>query len=168
MVQIAGISYLDEFDHFVKETLREKMYLHYMDDTRTIEAPDADCAAILSKMAVKLAEVGLAFHPRKTRVVTADKGGLFLGFVFRVTPSGKVLMLRDPDKVKDNRRHLRRLAGLVRRGRRTVEDFEKCYGCIRACMTEGNSVRLIRNMDNFVNELRREINESQQLPARAA
>lgn len=160
MVQIAGISYLDEFDHFVKETLREKMYLHYMDDTRTIEAPDADCAAILSKMAGKLAEVGLAFHPRKTRVVTADKGGLFLGFVFRVTPSGKVLMLRDPDKVKDNRRHLRRLAGLVRRGRRTVEDFENCYGCIRACISEGNSVRLIRNMDNFVNELRREINES--------
>ena len=102
-----------------------------------------------------LAEVGLTLHPRKTRVVTADEGGLFPGFRFRVTSTGKVLMLRDPAKVKDIRRRLRRLAALVRKGRRTAEDFENCYGCIRACLSEGNSARLVRNMDNYANELRR-------------
>lgn len=158
MVQIAGISYLDQFDHFVKEVLGEKLYLHYMDDTRTIVAPETDCDTILKRMGEKLAEVGLTLHPKKTRVVTADKGGLFLGFVFRVTDNGKVLMLRDPAKVKDCRRRLRRLANLVRRGRRTVEDFDNCYQCIRACMSEGNSARLLRNMDNFVGSLRSEIN----------
>lgn len=158
MVQIAGIAYLDKFDHFVKETLREKLYLHYMDDTRTIVAPEADCKGILEKMADKLAEVGLSLHPKKTQVVTADKGGLFLGFLFRVTESGKVLMLRDPAKVKDCRRRLRRLAVLVRRGRRSIEDFDNCYQCIRASMSEGNSMRLLRNMDQFVGSLRSEIN----------
>lgn len=158
MVQIAGIAYLDEFDHFVKEQLREKMYIHYMDDIRIIESSDADCRTILDKIARKLAEVGLTLHEKKTRVITADRGGLFLGFIFRVTESGKVLMLRDPAKVKDNRRRLRRLARLVRRGRRTAHDFDVCYECIRACMSEGNSKRLIKNMDDFANSLRKDIN----------
>ena len=30
MVQIAGISFLDKFDHFVKETLRMKEYMRYI------------------------------------------------------------------------------------------------------------------------------------------
>ena len=32
MIQIAGISYLDKLDHFIKERLRAKYYIRYMDD----------------------------------------------------------------------------------------------------------------------------------------
>lgn len=158
MVQIAGIAYLNEFDHFVKEQMREKLYIRYMDDIRIIVQPEADTDRIISDVNAKLAEVGLELHPTKTKVVTADKGGLFLGFVYRVTDSGKVLMLRDPDKVKDNRRRLRRLARLVRRGRRSVSDYDTCYECIRACIGDGNSMKLLKNMDKFANSLRRTIN----------
>lgn len=157
MVQIAGIAYLDKFDHYVKEVLREKYYLHYMDDGRIIIAPDADEKELLGKIAAKLAEVGLKLHPKKTRVVTADKGVLFLGFSCRVTETGKVLMLRDPAQVKAIRRKYRRLANRVKYGRSEIEDLDNSYRCVRSFMSKGNSRRLIQRMDNFVNNLKKEV-----------
>ena len=32
MIQIAGIAFLDEVDHYIKERLRIKHYIRYMDD----------------------------------------------------------------------------------------------------------------------------------------
>lgn len=157
MVQIAGIAYLDKFDHYVKEALREKYYLHYMDDGRIIIAPDADEKELLGKIAAKLAEVGLKLHPKKTQVVTADKGGLFLGFIYRVTETGKVLMLRDPAQVKAIRRKYRRLANRVKCGRSGIEDLDNSYRCVRSFMSKGNSRRLIRRMDDFVENLKKEV-----------
>lgn len=158
MVQIAGISYLDQLDHFVKETLRRKFYLKYMDDTVTLGAPDEDMEAARCAMGAKLEEVGLWFHPEKTTVARADEGIVFLGFLYRVTPSGKVLMLRDPAKVKENRRKLRRLAHKILRGETEIDALGESWECMRACMKEGNSRQVIRNMDAFVNQLQEEIN----------
>lgn len=157
MVQIAGISYLDEHDHFVKEVLRREFYVKYMDDTRTIGAPDEDMEVVKGAMAKELAKVGLWFHPDKTRVVRASEGVSFLGFIFKVTETGKVRVLRDPDKVKALRRKFRRLANKVRRGEAGAETIDESWECARSCMEEGNSARLLRNMDNFVNELKGEI-----------
>ena len=35
--------------------------------------------------------------------------------------------------------------------------LEDSYRCVRACMEKGNSARLLRSMDDFVNELKKEI-----------
>lgn len=157
MVQIAGIAYLDPFDHFAKEVLRRKLYVRYMDDTRTIGAPDEDMEAVKQAMAANLAEVGLWFHADKTRIVRASDGVLFLGFIFRVTESGRVLVMRDPKTVKSLRRKFRRLAAKIRRGEVDAETIDESWQCARACMEEGNSARLLRNMDDFVNNLKGEI-----------
>lgn len=158
MVQIAGISYLDPFDHFAKEVLRRSLYIRYMDDIRTIGAPDEDMEKVKGGMAKELSRVGLWFHEKKTRTMRASDGIMFLGFIFRVTETGRVLMFRDPDKVKALRRKFRRLANKVRRGEAEAEVIDESWQCARACMEEGNSKRLLRNMDNFVNNIKEEIN----------
>ena len=157
MVQIAGISYLDPFDHFTKEVLRRKLHLRYMDDTKTIGAPDEDMEAVRAKMDGELAKVGLWFHPEKTKIATADKGAVFLGFVFKVDAKGKVLMFRDPKKVKEIRRRMRRMVNKVKRGEIPATTLDASYQCVRACMEEGNSARLLRNMDDFYNSLKGEL-----------
>jgi hypothetical protein len=129
-----------------------------MDDTVTLGAPYEDMEAARCAMGAKLEEVGLWFHPEKTTVARADEGIVFLGFLYRVTPSGKVLMLRDPAKVKENRRKLRRLAHKILRGETEIDALGESWECMRACMKEGNSRRVIRNMDAFVNQLQEEIN----------
>ena len=80
-----------------------------------------------------------------------------MGFIFKVTETGRVLMLRDPAKVKALRRKFRRLTNKVRRGEAGAETIDESWECARSCMEEGNSARLLRNMDNFVNELKGEI-----------
>lgn len=162
MVQIAGISYLSPIDHFIKDTLGVKLYVRYMDDFHLVCRTDEESAALLPRIADRLRPIGLSLHPEKTAVHKASDGVLFLGYVFKVTASGKVLMFRDPKRVKENRRKLRRLAALVRRGRRTAEDFDRSCECIRACIAKGNSARLIRNMDQFTKQLKEEINAALQ------
>lgn len=157
MVQIAGITYPDALDHCMKERLRVKIYMHYMDDSQMVAKDDAEAGRLLEAMKAGAAELGLEVHPEKTKIVSAKEGSVFLGFLYRVTDSGKVLMYRDPKRVKEIRRRLRRLANKERRGEVERGVTEDSYRCVMACMEKGNSARLIRSMDYFVNELKKEI-----------
>ena len=158
MVQIAGIAYLNELDHFIKETLRIKIYVRYMDDFHIVLKSREELEEVKAKVAVKLGEVGMELHPDKTRIRSARSGVVFLGFKFVVTDSGKVLMFRDPQRVKEIRRRLVRLAHKIERGDAEISDLDTSYQCVRACMAKGNSARLLRNMDAFVKELKEGIN----------
>ena len=129
-----------------------------MDDFHAIVRSESEAEQLKLKISGVLEDVGLKLHPEKTVIRKAEDGVLFLGYLFKVLKSGKVLMLRDPKRVKENRRKLRRLAKKVIKGEREIDDFEKSYECIRACIAKGNSNRLLHNMDDFVNSLKEEIN----------
>lgn len=157
MVQIAGISYLNKLDHYVKETLRRKLYIRYMDDIHVIAKDDADAEMVLGEIKAQLASVGLSAHPVKSRVVKANDGVVFLGFLFKTLKSGKVLKTCDPKKVKANRRKLRRLTNKILRGETSPDALDESYQCIRAHMSKGNSSRLLRRMDEFFTQLKGEV-----------
>ena len=159
MVQIAGISYIDDFDHFVKRNIERKRYLHYMDDGRIIVRTEDEARKVIDVFSEELKKVGLTLHQKKTRIVPAKKGGVFIGFLYRVTDSGKVLMFRDPDKVKDLRRRYRRFANKIKAGFATIEELENSYKCARACMEKGNSARLLKRMDSYIEKIREEVKD---------
>lgn len=157
MVQIAGISYLNEYDHYVKEQMLRKLHLRYMDDTHTCGSPSENMEAIKCEMDKELNKVGLWLHPDKTKIARAADGVMFLGFIFKVTDTGKVLMFRDPAKVNALKRKMKRLAALIAKGRREIETMDECWECAKACMAEGNSQRLLKNMEQFVNQLKEDV-----------
>ena len=160
MVQIAGITYPNGLDHHMKEVVRVKIFMHYMDDYQMTAESDAQAERILEEMNAEAAKVGLRLHPEKTRIVDAKDGAVFLGFLYKVDECGKVLVRRDPKRVKEIRRRLRRLTHKERRGEAAPGSVEESYRCVRACMTKGNSARLLRRMDDFVNELKKEIDNA--------
>lgn len=160
MVQIAGISYPNRLDHHMKEVVHVKIFMHYMDDSQMVAENDAEAVWYLAEMREEAARLGLELHPEKTRIVSAAEGAVFLGFHYKVAPSGKVLMFRAPKRVKEIRRRLRRLANKERRGEVERGATEDSYRCVRACMTKGNSARLLRRMDDFANELKKEIDNA--------
>ena len=157
MVQIAGIAYLSKLDHFVKERMRRKLYIRYMDDFYIFGAPGEDMGAIRRELEAQLAPIGMRLHAGKTRVLTGAKGADFLGFTFRATDSGKVLMFRDPAKVKTNCRKLRRLARLVKSGKKDKRRFDLSFQSIRSCAALGSSRRLLRKMDDLCANLKQEM-----------
>lgn len=161
MVQIAGISYLDGFDHFMKEQLRVRRYVRYMDDFLAICLTEDEGRRILDSAGREAAKVGLSLHPRKSRVVRAMDGVQFLGFVYRITESGRVLMFRDPQRIKETRRKYRRLSAKIKRGEVAPDRLDASYQGVRSCMEKGTNVMLVRKMDDFVKMIKGEIENGQ-------
>ena len=153
MIQIAGISVLDPIDHYIKEVLRIKYYIRYMDDFILIHE-DAEyleeCKAILME---KLKSMGFEFNEKKTRVYPLKNGIMFLGFKFLLTYTGKVLMLLNPENVKRERKKLYRLVALAKKGERTRAKVDYCYSAWRSHASKGNNYKLIVRMDEYYNNL---------------
>lgn len=157
MVQIAGISYLNGIDHFIKERLRVKLYVRYMDDFHIIGKDDKELVEKRCAIESEMAKIGMELHPAKTAIRPASVGVTFLGYTYRVTESGKVLMFRDRKRVKEVRRRMVRLANRIKRGDTHRSALAESYQCVRSALAKGNSARLLRRMDSFYRNLEREI-----------
>ena len=153
MVQILGISLLDPFDHYVKEVLRVKPYERYMDDDYMISNEREFLEYCLRKESEKLDEVKLTLHPDKTRIYPLREGIEFLGFTFKLTDTGKVVRLINPQNVKHERIKLRRMANLVKSGKMSKKKFYECYGAWKAHARLGDTHKVVQRMDQYVKSL---------------
>ncbi len=156
LVQIAGISALNRLDHYVKEQLRAKFYIRYMDDFMIVHHDRAFAEDCAEKIKVMVERQGFEINPKKTRVYPLKESIEFLGFNFRLTDTGKVLMLICPKNVKAARKRLTRLAAKVRKGEVTRAHADAAYTAWRSHAAKGNSYRLLQRMDAFYSALWRQ------------
>lgn len=88
--QIFGMFYLNEVDRLVKEKLRVKIYARYMDDFVLVHRDKEFLKSALTEITRVVEKLGLKFNG-KTQIFPLKNGVTFLGFRYRVTPTGKVL-----------------------------------------------------------------------------
>ncbi|MCD7828890.1 MAG: hypothetical protein LUG58_00445 [Clostridiales bacterium] len=153
MIQIAGISVLSPFDHFVKEKLHIKWYLRYMDDFILIHESKEYLESCYQQIAQYLSGMEFEPHPAKTRIYPLKDGIKLLGFTHRLTASGKVVRIIDPANVKAERKKLRRMVALAKKGKITKRKVDGCYQSWRAHAQHGNSVNLLKRMDKYYKDL---------------
>lgn len=153
MVQILGISLLNPMDHSVKEKLRAKIYERYMDDFYIIGNDVSFLKEARSLIAEELENLGMELHPKKTKIYPLKRGIRVLGFTFRLTETGKVIRIINPENVKHERKKLFRMAQLVKNGKMTKGKMLECYQSWKAHAEKGNSYKLIQRMDAYVKEL---------------
>lgn len=153
MIQIAGISVLDGLDHYIKEKLHVKYYVRYMDDFVLIHEDPQFLERCREEIAEQLSLIGFELHPKKTRIYPLAEGIKFLGFVFRLTETGKVIRTVLPKNVKLYRKKLRRLVNLAKKGRIPKEKVEECYRSWKAHAERGNSHNLLKRMDAYYKSL---------------
>ena len=157
MVQIAGISVPDPIDHYIKERLRADKYVRFMDDSWICHHDRHQLEVWREAIRAKYAEDGMKLHPTKTKIVRLRDGFRFLGFIYRMTPEGKVIMTVDPKNVKAERKRLYRLAKLIKAGKKPISAMYEQYKSWRAHAAKGNSKKLLQRMDNYVKTLLEEI-----------
>lgn len=109
LLQLVGIAALNGIDHFIKEKLCVKHYIRYMDDFLLIHASRAYLAICKEKITKELAQIGFSLHPLKTKLFSVAKQFKYMGFLFRLTATGKVLMFVDPKLVKATRKEVRKM-----------------------------------------------------------
>lgn len=153
LIQIAGISVLDEFDHYVKEQLHARYYLRYMDDFLIISDDPEYLSWCKNLIEIFLNGIGFELNQKKTTIYPIEKGIEFLGFNFKLTDTGKVLMLIKSANVKRERRKLRRLVAKSKRGGLPRDKAEESYAAWRNHASKGNSYQLLKRMDEYYKEL---------------
>jgi len=157
MVQIAGISVLSPLDHFIKEKLRIKWYMRYMDDFILLHEDKEYLEYCYAEIEKFLARHHFKPHPKKTKIYNVKKGIKFLGFTHHITEMEKVIRIVDPQNVKSERKKLRRQVILVKNGLLTKKQVGDGYEAWKAHVKRGNSYKLLLSMDEYYKELWEEL-----------
>ncbi|MBL7803679.1 MAG: RNA-directed DNA polymerase [Saprospiraceae bacterium] len=96
--QLWGNYYLNRLDHFIKEKLRCRAYLRYVDDFAVFGHSKAELHAVKTAIEAFLRDFRLELHERKSRIYQTNEGVTFLGFRifpgFRLLPSANVRRFR--------------------------------------------------------------------------
>lgn len=153
LIQIAGISVLDGMDHFIKEKLRAKLYIRYMDDFLIIHRDREYLEKCVDEVRDYLAAMKFEMNEKKTKIYPLREGIDFLGFQFSLTETGKVLMLIRSENVKRQKRKLRRLVNRSKAGFLPREKADESYSAWRNHASKGNSFHVIQRMDKYYKNL---------------
>lgn len=152
MVQIAGISFLDGVDHFIKEKLRIKDYVRVMDDMVLIHEDKEYLKYCLEKVTEELHELGLTVNPKKTRIVHLKDGITFLGFRWRLTKTGKVIMKVKRQSIKETKNILTKLMRMYARGMRSRRCIEDSFRTRISFISKGNSYKIVQTLKKWFAE----------------
>lgn len=153
IVQVVGITALDKTDHFIKEKLRIKYYIRYMDDFILLHPNKTYLLGCLDKLTERLEQIGMRPNKSKTEIRPISEPIRFLGFVYRLTSTGKVVILADPKKIKHERKKLQRMVHKVVEGVLTKRDVDKHFKSYKASVRYGNSHNLINRLNRWYESL---------------
>ena len=142
VTQLVELAVLDDFDHYIKEQLHIKHYIRYNDDFILIHE-DKDylrkCKVLVEKW---ITDLGLRLSPKKTQLFPITQPIHFLGFSFRLTATGKVVMKLLPEKISHERRKLRKLVERSKAGHLTREQVDECFKSWKAHAEQGTPTTL--------------------------
>lgn len=75
--QMFGNLYLNDLDHFIKHTLKIKYYGRYVDDMLFVHKDKDYLKSIISKIELKIGQIGLKLHPKKIYLQPYQYGGFY-------------------------------------------------------------------------------------------
>ena len=96
--QLFANVYMNAFDHFIKDDLRERFYIRYTDDAVILDQDQERLRELIPWVQAWLwRERRLDLHPRKVEVRNFRQGIDFLGYVTR--PQHRVLRTRTKRRI---------------------------------------------------------------------
>lgn len=127
VTQLIELAVLDDLDHFIKEQLHIEFYIRYNDDMILLHHDTEYLKYCWAEIEKRITAKGLKLSPKKTQIFPISQGVKFLGFRFRLTDTGKVIMTVLPEKVSHERRKLKKLVARAKAGLMTKAEVDKCY-----------------------------------------
>lgn len=151
-IQNIGILALDKLDHYIKERLRVKYYIRYMDDFILLHSDKEYLEYCLSEITRILREQHMSLNPKKTLITPINKNISFLGYNYRITDSGRVLALVKPENIHHAKRKIVRMIHLVEKGERNKHDVDTYFKSWKASIRFGNTHKLIESLNKWYSE----------------
>ena len=151
--------YLDALDHFVKDKLRVRRYLRYVDDFCCFGDDKVELREIRSEVSEFLFGLRLRLNERKSRLRRVKEGVEFLGFV--VFPEQLRL---SQTAVRRQRRRIRRLRKAYAEGVLTWPDVVASLEAWNAHAAHGTTWRLRKDVFGEASFVRAEAARDLELP----
>lgn len=79
--QLLANKYLNQFDHWIKETLQVKAYIRYVDDMVLLASTKEELQTLCQLITNRLASEGITIHPNKIRIAPVRAGIPYLGYI---------------------------------------------------------------------------------------
>ena len=156
ITQLIELAILDDLDHYIKEKLKIKYYVRYNDDFILIHEDKEYLKHCLKEIEKYLGVKRLKLNKKKTQIFPLKQGIKFLGFKFKLTKDGKVLMILNKENIKKRKRKLKKYEKLVEQGRMTRQDVDESLTSWKSHAKKGNSYKIIKKMDELYKNLRKE------------
>lgn len=155
--QLVELLVLNDLDHFIKERLRVKHYIRYMDDFILIHEDKEYLKYCRQKIEEELEKIQLRLN-RKTSLFPLKHGIWFMKWKFVYTDTGKILMLYDKKKIYRQRRRLKKLLAMEETGRVKNGAAQESLTCWLANAERGNTYRICEEMKEYFRKLQEEQN----------
>ena len=133
--------YLNRFDHFIKEQLKARKYLRYVDDGAIFSDDRGFLEEARSAIEDYLATLRLRLHPVKSQLFETCFGASFVGF--RVLPDR--IRVRN-DNLRRSRHRCRELQRDYTAGKLSLKDLVQRLRCWEAHLLHGDTQELRRDI----------------------
>lgn len=154
--QLVELLVLDGIDHYIKEQLRIKYYIRYMDDFVLIHKDKDYLRYCRDAVEKKLNELYLTLN-KKTTIYPLSQGIKFLKWKFLYTETGKILMKMDKKKIGAERRKIKRMLRKEIDGRLAQGTSLLSFQAWRANAKRGDTYYQVKRMERFYVETKEKL-----------
>lgn len=151
--QVMALSVPNKLDHYVKDKMRMKHYIRYMDDGLALSDDKELLEQLYAGMKQVVEKLGLSFNTKKTRIVKISKGFTFMKVRYWVTPDGKIIKKLTRGGITRMRRKLKKLKPLVDKGAITMDDVYNSIQSWLAHSRVAKSYHTVQTMLKLYNSL---------------
>lgn len=147
ITQLVELAVLDDLDHKIKEELKIKYYVRYMDDFVIIHDSKEHLEFCKAVIIDELGKLGLTINEKKTGIQPINHGIKFLGFKFRLSETGKVIMKILPNSASKEKKKYRKLLDKVGK-----DKAMESYISWRTFADKGDNYCLLKRVDASIAE----------------
>ena len=151
--QFIALLFANPIDHLIKDDMRFKNYIRYMDDGWVLARTKEELQELLDCI-IKMAEkYKLTLNMNKTRIVPLNKGFTFLKKKVSLAENGSITINISPKSVIRERRKLKKLKVKMLEGKITMKEIEGSYISWRGFAAQFDSYKTIEKMNELYKEL---------------
>ena len=151
--QVLALSSANRLDHYIKEKLRIKGYVRYMDDGFLIHPSKAYLQKCLADIKILCSQLEIKLNTKKTHITKLRRGFTFLKIQYRLLPSGRVLKRLSHASIVHMRRKLVRLKRKVDDHRLSAEDVYQSFQSWKAYASQFNAYQSIQAVSRLYTRL---------------
>ena len=140
--QVLAIMYLNELDHYIKENLKIKYYIRYMDDGILIHKDKEYLKFCLKEIEKIIKKYKLELNS-KTKIYNSFEGFEFLGFRYFIKNNKLIMKVTNRTKRKFKRK-IKNMTKLMKENKITKKEFNQVKNSYLGHLNYGKTKKLIK------------------------